>query len=73
MEASVSAIMRPPVECSENISAARVVSVMKENNTRFIVVTNKNGEPLGVVDAAIIGFRLAEGGSPETEIFRKGS
>ena len=70
MEASVSAIMRPPVECPENLSAARVVSVMKENNTRFIVVTNKNGEPMGVVDATMIGFRLAEGGSPETEIFR---
>jgi signal-transduction protein with cAMP-binding, CBS, and nucleotidyltransferase domain len=70
MEAPVSSIMQPPVECQENLPVIRAVSVMQENNTHFIIVANKNGEPLGVIDAEVIGFRLTEGGSPETEIFR---
>jgi PAS domain S-box-containing protein len=70
MEAPVSFIMQPPVVCPENLSVARAILIMQENNTQFIVVTDKNGEPLGVINAGIIGFRLAKGGSPETEIFR---
>jgi signal-transduction protein with cAMP-binding, CBS, and nucleotidyltransferase domain/PAS domain-containing protein len=70
LESPVAAIMRPPVECPENFPVARAVSVMKENNTHFIIVTNKNGEPMGVIDAVVIGFRLSEGGSPATEVFR---
>jgi signal-transduction protein with cAMP-binding, CBS, and nucleotidyltransferase domain/PAS domain-containing protein len=69
-EAPVSAIMRPPVTCPESLSAMRVVSVMKENDIGFVVVTNKDTEPMGVIDSATIGFRLTEGGSPDTEIFR---
>ncbi|MBN1142768.1 MAG: cache domain-containing protein, partial [Bacteroidales bacterium] len=70
MEVPVTSIMRSPVKCSENLSAVRVVSVMNEYDIHYVVVTNKDGEPMGVIDSATIGFRLMEGGSPETEIFR---
>ncbi|MFO7369364.1 MAG: DUF294 nucleotidyltransferase-like domain-containing protein [Bacteroidales bacterium] len=70
MEVPVSAIMRSPVECPENFSVMRVVSVMKENDIHCVVVTNKDAEPVGVIDTSTIGFRLTEGGSPDAEIFR---
>ena len=66
----VSAIKVPPVACPEDFSVSRAVAVMKENNTQVVIVSNRNGEPLGVIDSGTIGFRLSEGGSPETEIFR---
>lgn len=70
MQVPVSAIKIPPVACPEDFSVARAMAVMKENNTEVVIVSNRNGDPLGVVDAGTIGFRLSEGGSPETEIFR---
>ena len=70
MSSPVSGIMKQPAACSENQSVSRAVAIMKENNTDIIIVENKNGEPLGIIDAGIIGLRLAEGGSPETEVFR---
>ncbi len=70
METPVTAIMKPPVECNENLPVSRVVAVMKENNTRFVTVINKKGDPLGIIEAGVICLKLSEGGSSETEIFR---
>jgi len=70
MRVPVSAIKGPPVTCPENLPVSKAVAVMKENNTQVVIVSNRNGEPLGVIDAGSIGLRLSEGGSPETEIFR---
>ncbi len=69
-EVPVSAIMKPPVTCSENTTISRAVSLMKENNTRVMVVLNSTGEPMGVADVASIGFGMAEGASATSEIFR---
>jgi signal-transduction protein with cAMP-binding, CBS, and nucleotidyltransferase domain len=70
MQAPVSAIMRPAVTCPENLSAARAVSIMKENDTQYIIVSNKVGEPMGVIDSGSVGLRLTEGGSRDTEVFK---
>jgi signal-transduction protein with cAMP-binding, CBS, and nucleotidyltransferase domain/PAS domain-containing protein len=70
MEAPVLEIMRSIVECRENLSVLQAVSLMKENNSQFLAVTNKNGEPMGIIDAVMVGIRLAEGGSSQTEVFR---
>lgn len=70
LEAPVSVIMRPPVECGENIPIARALALMRENNTDVIIVANKSGEPMGVINAGTAGFSLAEGTRPESEVFR---
>ena len=70
MQAPVSSISRPHIECSEKMTVIRAVSVMKENNTHVVVVTNKKGEPMGVIDSGTIGYRLTEGVPSDTEIFR---
>lgn len=70
MEAPVSTIMHKPVMCPEYLPAVRALSLMKENDIQTIIITNQNGEPMGTIDSSAIGFRIAEGGSPETEIFR---
>ena len=70
MQAPVSSISVPAVECRDSMTASRAVVVMKENNTSVAVVTGKEGKPLGIIDSPTIGFRLAEGASPDTEIFR---
>ncbi|MHC1730776.1 MAG: DUF294 nucleotidyltransferase-like domain-containing protein [Bacteroidales bacterium] len=69
-EVPVSAIMRHPVICSEETPVEQVFSLMKENNTDVIIVVSVTGEPLGTVDAGAMGFGLAEGMLPGTEIFR---
>jgi len=69
-DAPVSAIMKPPVTCPENTTISRAVALMKENNTRVMVVLNSTGEPMGVADAGSIGFGMAEGDSATAEIFR---
>ncbi len=70
LKCPVSAFMLPPVNCIENLAVKDAIKIMKEKNTHFLVVMNKSLEPAGVAEAGDIGFRLAEGGSPETEIFR---
>ncbi len=70
MDAPVSTIMRPPVICPENLSAIRAVSLMQENDIQAIIITNNKGEPMGTIDSSTLGLRLAEGGSPQTELFR---
>lgn len=70
MAAPVSAFMRPAVECSENTPVSRVLSLMHENDTSVVIVVNKSGIPMGVIDPGMIGFRLAEDSSPQTEAFR---
>jgi CBS domain-containing protein len=61
--------MLPPVTCSENLTVREAIIIMKDKNTHFLIIVNSSLEPLGVVEKDDIGFRLAEGGSPETEIF----
>ncbi len=70
MDAPVSSIMRQPVICPENLSVARAASLIKESGIHALIITNKKGEPMGTIDSYTIGLRLAEGGSPQTEIFR---
>jgi signal-transduction protein with cAMP-binding, CBS, and nucleotidyltransferase domain/PAS domain-containing protein len=70
MGTPVSAVMRPPVTCSENTPLDRVSSLMKENNTGVIIVLNNNGEPLGVADAASMGVAIVGGMPSGSEIFR---
>ena len=69
LESPVSSVMLPPVSCPGNFEVNRALSLIKESNTPFLIVTNKTGEPMGVIDAGAIGFRLAEGESSGTEIF----
>ena len=70
MDAPVTSIMKPPVLCPENLPVIRAASIMKENDIQAVVVINQNGEAMGIIDSSIIGFRLSEGGSPDTQIFR---
>jgi len=70
LESPVSNTMHPVIKCSEDMPVADAMAKMKEEVCPFIIVMNKNDEPLGVGDATEIGSRLAEGGAPETEIFR---
>lgn len=70
MEAPVTEIMKPYVGCSELTPVSRVLAMMTENNTQVVVILNKSGEPLGIIDSGSIAFRLAEGATPETEVFR---
>lgn len=69
-EAPVAMIMKPPINCSGNMSLSMAVSQMKENGTTTVVVLNSEGEPMGTADAGIIGFAIAGGTSPQTEVFR---
>jgi len=48
MQAPVSLISVPAVECRENMTASRTVTVMKENNTSVAVVSGMEGKPLGI-------------------------
>jgi signal-transduction protein with cAMP-binding, CBS, and nucleotidyltransferase domain/PAS domain-containing protein len=70
MDAPASSIMRNPVFCPENLPAIRAISVMKENDIQIVVVTNQKGDPMGILDSSTIGFRLSEGESPDTELYR---
>ncbi|MDF1559714.1 MAG: DUF294 nucleotidyltransferase-like domain-containing protein [Bacteroidales bacterium] len=68
--APVSAIMKPAVSCGENTPLERVFALMKENDTGVIIVVNSNGEPLGIADAASMGYGMAGGMQSGHEIFR---
>ena len=70
MEIPVKSIMRSPIKCKESLSAKKVFVLMKEMCTEYVLVIDEFGEPVGIADAVTIGSKLAEGGSPETEIFR---
>lgn len=70
LDVPVSAIMKQPVTCPQNTTISRAVSLMKENDSSVIVVVNNSVEPMGVADAGSIGFGLADGASPSSEIFR---
>ncbi|MCU0378322.1 MAG: DUF294 nucleotidyltransferase-like domain-containing protein [Bacteroidales bacterium] len=70
MSTPVAAYMRLHVECSENTPVSRILTLMDENDISVVTVVNKSGIPMGVIDSAMIGFRLAEGASSETEAFR---
>lgn len=68
--APVTAIMKPPLNCSGNTPLSMAISRMKENGTAHIVVLNPEGEPMGTADAGTIGFAIAEGVSTESAVFR---
>ncbi len=68
--APVSVIMKPPVSCGEKTPLERVFSLMRENDTGVIIVVNSNGDPLGVADAASMGYGIAGGMPSGNEIFR---
>jgi signal-transduction protein with cAMP-binding, CBS, and nucleotidyltransferase domain/PAS domain-containing protein len=70
MEVPVSSIMKLPAECMESTSAARALSDMNEYETGSVLITGKNGEPLGFIDKNSICRRLSEGADPETAVFR---
>lgn len=67
MEASVSAIMRPPVECSENMPVSTCLSIMKHDNSGSAIITGSEGYPVGILDAGMAGIRLSEERSGETK------
>ncbi len=70
MKAPVSAFMNSVINCYEGLSVAGAVSLMKDNHVRHLIVNDKNDEPIGVISAAIIGIKLGEGGTTDTEVFR---
>ena len=70
LQSPVSSVMRPPLSCNENITVTEALKITKDQNSRFTIITGSDGEPIGVSDAVQTGIRLAEGGSPDTEIFR---
>lgn len=70
MKKPVSSVMRTPVNCRETLFATEVLALMKEHNTSCVLITDESGQPIGVADTATIGYKLDEGGSPGTEIFR---
>jgi len=70
LQASVSSISIPAEKCTEKISVRRAMSLMKEHNINVLVVTNREGEPLGIVDLISLGMKMSEGISPDTEVFK---
>jgi len=70
LKCPVSAFIVPSVNCNENLAAKEAIKIMKEKSTHFLIVMNSSLEPVGVAEAGDIAFRIAEGGSPETEICR---
>jgi CBS domain-containing protein len=52
LEAPVSSIMKPVVECPENTSVSSCLSLMKTKDTGAVIITDKNGMPLGVFQAS---------------------
>jgi signal-transduction protein with cAMP-binding, CBS, and nucleotidyltransferase domain/PAS domain-containing protein len=70
MKNPVSAVMRPIVEVPDHLTVKRAVSMMQENQVEVLIITDKKGDPLGILDAKTISFNLAKGGSADTEVFR---
>ncbi|MBE0666151.1 MAG: CBS domain-containing protein, partial [Bacteroidales bacterium] len=70
METPVTTVMNQPLVCHENMTVNSLITEIKTNNAEVAIVINSDGDPLGIIDAKTVGLRLAEGGSPETEIFR---
>jgi signal-transduction protein with cAMP-binding, CBS, and nucleotidyltransferase domain/PAS domain-containing protein len=70
LQAPVSSISIPVTECRENITIKHAVQLMKEHNTDAVIVTNRDREPLGIIDSGILGLKMAEGLSPDTRIYR---
>jgi len=70
MEAPVSTIMSPAFKCQENNNVSSCLTLMKQENISSVIITGGGEMPLGILDAASAGIRLAEGGSADTEAFR---
>ncbi|MCJ7820465.1 MAG: cache domain-containing protein, partial [Bacteroidales bacterium] len=70
METPVTTVMNQPLLCHENMTVNNLMTEIKTNNADVAIVINSSGDPLGIIDAKTVGLRLAEGDSPETEIFR---
>ena len=70
LEVPVSSIMRPHTECMESTAVLTALSIMNENAAGSLLITSKNGEPLGFIDKSSICNKISEGAAPETEVFR---
>jgi len=70
LEVPVSSIMRTHTECTESTTALRALSIMNEHETGSVLITGKNGEPLGFIDKNLICSRLSEGADPESAVLR---
>jgi signal-transduction protein with cAMP-binding, CBS, and nucleotidyltransferase domain/PAS domain-containing protein len=70
MKAPVSTIMSPAFKSRENSYVSSCLSLMKQENISALIITGGGEIPLGILDAASAGIRLAEGDSPDTEAFR---
>lgn len=68
--APVSAIMKPPLTCTDNTPLSKAVSLMNEADTGIITVVNNSGDPMGVADAKTIATVLSGGIAPGSEVFR---
>jgi signal-transduction protein with cAMP-binding, CBS, and nucleotidyltransferase domain/PAS domain-containing protein len=68
--APLTLIMKSPLKCSASTSLSKAAGMIKESGAALIVVLNSAGEPMGTADSRTIGFALAEGVPPESEIFR---
>ena len=66
--APVKTIMADLLECSQHTEISDALETMLENNSRVIVVKNKNGDAMGFVELSVIVSKLAKGiaGSNET-------
>lgn len=70
MEMPVTSFMQKPVICNGRETIGEIVALMKQPDTEYILVTDDDGDPVGIADSAVIGIYLAEGGSAQDEIFR---
>ncbi len=70
MQAPIKPFIKKAIAAPENLTCVKALALLKEKNDEFIVVTDKNGEPVGVADAGTLGLSIAQMGRSETEIFR---
>lgn len=64
MESPVYSIMQTPLLCSEKRTLKDALVFMKENNNEFAIITDKNGEAIGIAESGKAAFKLTEG--PQT-------
>jgi len=70
MQSPVKLFMEEAVILPENLSCAQALAIMKEKESDFIVVADKNGEAVGVCDSGSLGLNIVLKGQAETAIFR---
>ncbi|HOO98102.1 MAG TPA: DUF294 nucleotidyltransferase-like domain-containing protein [Bacteroidales bacterium] len=60
-QAPVSVIMKPATMCSWDTPVSSCLSMMKNNNTSVLMVTDKNNVAVGILDLSDTAISLAEG------------